>query len=347
MTNIAGISGFFDYLGAQARYFDLGRRIQKLPRDAFVQADQLTHAYPHPYLGHAWLGVVYWTEDSIASPMVWTLKLPLDELGLIVPGERDQFLQQLLLTMGNNVKAAQQGQKLSAVLDNNPYAFTLPKDRQAAFHAKISASLKRAPSQFYQATLEYLQAPDEDGWQALGIQGLADVTARWQDNRALLQRALAEVPTPAFIGLAQLLEHETIDAQLTQVIIDRLAEEAARETPDNALVAAALRGMSHSRAAGLRQQALLKAMALMQQPDVEVVAAIASRCHADLTEPELGLQYLELLAKLGQENFIRVVSDLLALPELKPHLLQAMRHPDRSKPLSAAIGGLFERAQRP
>lgn len=345
MTSVDGITGFFEYLGAQARYFDLGRRIQKLPRETFNRADQLAIPYPHAYLGHAWLGVVYWTEESKNSPMVWSLKLPLDELGYIAPGERDQFLQQLLLTMGNNIKAAQSGKQLSAVLDNNPYAFTLPKDRQAAFHAKISAALKRPPSQFYKATLAYLQAPDEHGWQQLGIQGLADVTARWQDNQVLLREALPNVPSPAFIGIAQLLEHQAIDAKLAQILIDRLNAELAQEAPSSPLVAAAIRGISHSDAAGLRRQALIKAMALMPHADVEVVAAIASRCSADLTDTELGLQFLELLAKLGHDNFIQIIADLMALPELKPSLMQAMRHPNRSEPLMAAIGELFARIQ--
>lgn len=343
MTNVEGITGFFDYMQAQTRYFDLGRRIQKLSKDTFSQVDQLAKPYPHAYLGHAWLGVVFWTEDTQDSPMVWTLKLPLDELGYIAPGDRDQFLQQLLLSMGNNIKAAQNGQQLSAVLDNNPYAFTLPKDRQAAFHAKISAALKRPPSQFYTATQAYLGSPTQDGWQALGIQGLADVTARWQDNLELLRQSLPRLPAPAFIGLVQLLEHESIDAKLSQTLIDRLNQELSTNDPDRALVAAAIRGLSFSNAAGLRRDALTKAMALMQEPDVEVVAAIASRCCADLADTELGLQFLELLAKLGHENFIRVISDLMALPELKANLMQALRHPNRSQTLMSAIGALFER----
>jgi septum formation inhibitor-activating ATPase MinD len=85
-------------------------------------------------------------------------------------------------------------------------------------------------------------------------------------------------------------------------------------------------------------------MALMTTADVEVVAAIASRCYNDLADADLGLQFLELLAKLGHENFIRVITDLMALNELRPHLLQAMRQPKRSQELMEAIGALFEKA---
>ncbi|BFM06446.1 DUF3549 family protein [Halioxenophilus aromaticivorans] len=345
MANVEGITGFFEYLGAEARYFDLGRRIQKLSKEAFTKADQLATPYPHAYLGHAWLGVVFWTQANKASPMVWSLKLPLDEMGFLAPGERDQFLQQLLLSIGSNIQAAQSGQQLSAVLDNNPYAFSLPQDRQAAFHAKVSAILIRPPSQFFQAAHDYLASPNDEAWQNLGIQGLADVTARWQDYQTLLKQGLKQAPAPAFIGFAQLLEHEAINASLCQTLIDRLHCELQTDQPNSNVIAAAIRGMSHSQATGLRRQALIKSMALMAEPDVEVVAAIASRCSADLADTELGLQFLELLAKLGHDNFIQVVADLMALPELKPSLMQALRHPQRSATLMAAIGALFERVQ--
>ena len=346
MNKVEGITGFFKYVGAEARYFDLGRRIQKLSKSDFEKADLLSAPYPLPYLRHAWLGVVFWTKENQSSPMVWSLKLPLDEQGFLAPGDRDKFLQQLLFSIGNNIKAAQMGQKLNAVLENNPYAFTLPEDRQAAFHAKVSAALIRPPSRFYDATKNYLSAPSDDGWQSLGIQGLADIAARWQEHKTLLCTALTKLPAPAFVGFAQLLEHEAIDVKLTQVRIDRLEQELILPIPSNSLIAAAIRGMSHSQAKGLRQQALIKSMALMTEADVEVVAALASRCSGDLANVELGLQFLELLAKLGHENFIQVIADLMALTELRHHLMQALRHPERSETLVAAIGALFERLQQ-
>ncbi|WP_317930597.1 DUF3549 family protein [Halioxenophilus sp. WMMB6] len=345
MNKVEGITGFFKYLGAEARYFDLGRRIQNLPASQFTKADLLQTPYPHPYLRHAWLGVVFWSKQNQESPMVWSLKLPLDEQGFIAPAERDRFLQQLLLSIGSNIQRAQSGHELAAVLDNNPYAFTLPEDRQAAFHAKVSATLKRPPSRFYQPTLDYLAKPSDEGWQSLGIQGLADIAARWQEHQPLLQTALKTVPAPAFIGLAQLLEHEAIDVRLTQVLIDRLEAELGQSQPATNVIAAAIRGISHSQATGLRRQALVKAMAMMPEVDVEVVAAIASRCSDDLADVELGLQFLEMLAKLGHDNFIQVLADLMALPELRPHLMQALRHPNRSETLVEAIGALFKRLE--
>lgn len=346
MAAVEGISGFFNYLGAKARYFDLGRRIQPITRDAFERADRLESPYPFPYLRAAWLGVVFWTEENKQSPMVWSLKLPLDERNQLEPGDRDRFLQQLLLSLGSNIQAAQAGKQLSAVLDNNPYAFKLPEDRQAAFHAKVSAVLKRPASRFQAATLEYLQNPTQDGWQNLGIQGLADVAARWQVHEKLLLNSLPQLPPPAFIGLAQLLEHEAVTAKLAQALINRLIDEVAQPSPNQALVAAAIRGLSFSQATGLRQQALIKALALLQEANVEVVAAVASRCPEDLANAELGMQFLELLASLGHENFIRVLTDLLALPELRPNLLEALRQPNRSATLAGAIGEFFSQLQQ-
>ncbi|GAB2195900.1 DUF3549 family protein [Sessilibacter sp. MAH4] len=345
VTKVEGICGFFEYLGAQARFYDLGRRIRSLSRSEFTSADKLEKPYPLPYLKNAWIGVVFWGKTNVDSPMVWTLKLPLDEQGYLIPADRDKFLQQLLISVGTNWHAAKTGKQLHAVLENNPYAFDLPEDRKASFHSKISAQLKRPPSRFYETTLKYLQSPSDEGWQHLGIQGLADVAARWQDNQELLRNSLKSVPAPAFVGLGQLLEHEQIDAALTQVLINRLHEELKQPEQTKGVIAAAIRGISFSQAKGLRHQALTKSMAVMETVDVEVVAAIASRCCDDLADASLGLEFLELLAKLGDETFIRVIADLMALPELRPHLLQAMRQQNRSQKLVDCIGALFRRIE--
>ncbi|GLS27616.1 DUF3549 family protein [Marinibactrum halimedae] len=352
MEKIEGISGFFKHLGVEARYFDLGRRIRQIDNPVFEKSDLHNAPYPYPYLRSAWLGVVFWSSETHSSPMVWTLKFPLDETNRLHPEDRDRFLQQLLITIGTNLRAAKTGERLQAVLDNNPYSFDLPDDRRASYHAKVSALLGRPPSRFYDDTLKYFQSPDTESWKALGIQGLADVAARWKDNHSLLCQAMSVLPDPAFIGITQLLEHEMLDIKLVTAITERLKSTLSLvQNPENAvingaLIAAGIRGISLSDASYLRQQTLLKVMAVLPKPDVEVIAALASRCYEDLANEEVGLQFLELLAKLGHDNFIQVISDLMSLPEVRPHIMQAFRHTARSETLNAAIGALFNRVQQ-
>lgn len=346
MTQYEGIHGFFSHLDIEAHYFDLGRRITPLATDAFIASDQLLTPYPTPYLQHAWLGVLFWQQGEPQNPMVWTLKLPLDERNLFEPAARDLFLRQLLTTMGKNVEAAKRGENMQAVLDNNPYSFTLPQERQAVFHAKASVLLERQPSRFYQPTLNYLANPTASAWQELSIQGLADVCARWPQHISLLANALPAVPGECFIALCQLLEHEELDAKLVSTIGDRLDACLAAKQQNPMEIAAAIRGMSFSPAVALRRQKLEKTLALLQQPNVEVIAAIASRCSHDLSNPELALAYLELLATLGQANFNQVITDLFSLEELKGPLRTAFRHPQRSTQLIHAIGELLAAANQ-
>ncbi len=340
MSDLTGFSAFFNHLNIDARFFDLGRRVVSLDTQQFVACDQLQQPYPHPYLQHAWLGVLFWEKDEPSNPMVWTIKLPLDEYNLFEPGARDMFLRQLLTTMGKNVAAAKRGENMQAVLENNPYSFTLPQERQAVFHTKAGQTLQRQPSQYYQSTLDYLNAPAQADWQQLSIQGLADVTVRWQQHSELLQNALTVLPAEPYIALCQLLEHEQVDAKLVNAMCQRLdASLTSSRKPME--VAATIRGISYSPASQLRQEKLIKTLALVPEANVEVIAAIASRCSHDLAKPDLALAFLELLATLEQANFNQVVTDLFSLDELKEPLRGAFRNPQRSTRLMNAIGELL------
>ncbi len=343
---LEGFCDFFNLLEIEAHYFDLGRRVTAIEPLAFSECDALNMPYPKPYLNHAWIGILFWEKGNRTSPMVWTIKLPLDEQHYFDIQARDLFIRQLITTMGKNVDAAKRGENMQAVLDNNPYSFTLPQERQAVFHAKASIALQRNPSATYKSCLDYLRSPEMGNWQELSIQGLADITARWEEHRTLLINAIPALPSEAFVALCQLLEHEAIDAKLLNTITQRL-DLCLKETEYKPLeIAAAIRAISYSPAQVLRQQKLEKALALIENVDVEIIAAIASRCSHDLTNPDIALAFLELLVKLGQENFNQVITDLFLLDELKQPLRNAFRHPKRSTQLIQAIGELLAKAQQ-
>jgi hypothetical protein len=78
------------------------------------------------------------------------------------------------------------------------------------------------------------------------------------------------------------------------------------------------------------------------------LVSVSGRCWEDLKDPELGLPYLEALATNpeGQEVFNKVMADLFFLPGLRETVMDALRSPERSDTLAAAIGQFFSALHR-
>ncbi len=336
----ATIAEFLDKMGVVARYFDCGRRIQEIPAKTMHAFEDGDCAYPSPYLHHAWIGLLFWEPETPDTPLLWFLKFPLDEQAKLVPAARNEFLKQLLVTVGHNLQAVQDGEKMQGILDGNPYTFTPPPERQASLHAKAKQLMQLDPSQHYAATCDYLRS-DLSQWQAVGIQGLADVAVRWQQHQDELIQSIPKLPSAPLIALCQCLENEALNGALTKTLTQRINSEREQASPDEAMIAALIRGISTSQAEELRQRCLQSLLADEQAPGIEVVAAIATRCHQDLKNPLLCLPFLEQLAQFPQDTFNRILADLLFLGELRNHILGCFRAGERSQTLAAAIGGLL------
>lgn len=350
---IETLGQLFEQMQVQVRYYDLGRRIEKLSKEQFQSFEELRKAYPKPHLQHALIGVVFWQKETIEQPSVWFLRLPLDEQGLLVPSERDRFLQHLLVAVNNNLNAAKKNEQLNAVLEGNPYTFTPATEKQAAFNAKIKVTLKLAPSQHYAAALDFLNSNDYNQWQNLALQGLADIAARWQqtETRSALLKALPELPAGVLISLCQCLENEAIDAPLTEVLLERIQQELSkteRSDESNAIVAACLRGLSFSVSASNIQQAVdavLHSSDSSAPLNIEIIATLATRLSPQLLCGGNPLVFMELLASHNEQAFIGVMSELLYQPAIREPFISAMRLPDRSEQLSKAIGALLQPSQ--
>lgn len=355
---ISSLSQFLCQSGVETRFYDLGRRISKIGSTDFEAFEMGQIAYPAPYLQQAWLGLVFWVPHQEQAATVWFLRFPLDEQGKLQLPERDRFLQMLVTAVGANLQAARAGENLQAVLEGNPFVFTPPPERQAAFHARIKLTLRQPPSQYYQPVQNYLTAGVMDpqareSWQDLGLQGFADVAVRWQkkDTYGPLLKALPLLPAPVLTSLCECLENEAVDAKVATALVQRLeplfnGQGNTADDETSKLVAATVRALSNSIATGMRQQLLSRLIGseLAQAP--EVMVAIATRCGDDLLEPSLTLPFLELLARYPQQTFNRVMADLLFQPHLRTALLTAFRNPERSEPLSRAIGALLQPKQQ-
>lgn len=344
-TDFTSIQGFIKSSGASYRVFDLGRRVEKLSSDWFQRFEAGQEAYHYPFQRQAWLGILFWNQAEIQEHFIWFIKLPLDETGKLSLSARDDFLKILIEKIGDNLIKAQKGEKLHYVLADNPYTFSPKQDRLAMFHAKAAKTVGNQASQFYNEVQEYLRRGALDEWQTLGLQGIADFVARLDDdnNARVLKNALEQMPIEPYGAFASMLEHEKIGVELAETIQQRLRRALQQNEPGLAEVVTGLRAISCSSAEGLRKPLLLDVLSRPIGRNVEILAAIASRCWHDLRDQDLVVTYLEALAEneLGQDAFNQLLADLMFIPGLRQGFLQAFRHPQRSASLSQKMGGMF------
>ncbi|WP_226648468.1 DUF3549 family protein [Microbulbifer variabilis] len=355
MSESGTLSALIEEADFKLRWFDLGRRLQAVPKSIAEAFEAGQKAWPYPYLRQAWSGLLLEPTEG-GEPAVWFLRFPLDEQGMLQLQARDGLLRALAqeLKQGPSSESAVQ---LDQLLQQSGLLYTPSSERQAAFHAYTGKLLKRAPSAHYAAVLDYFGNPQNSRWDNLALQGIADLATRWELQKELLLRELPHIAAPVFINLCHCLENEAVDHQLVEVIATRARESLkidAQDTPDFTVIAAAVRGISNSPAQGLRhtlQQELLEA--LQQQPSssgarpvsvqpIELLTAIGSRCPQDLEDQPLARLWLNTLAQSNnQSTFNLLLSDLMFLPRVRASLLSILRDPTRDETLAQAFGNFL------
>lgn len=346
MQAINTLSDFFHKSHTRYRVYDMGRGIRKLSQEQFEQFEAGELPYPFPLQQHAWLGILGWSEQNREEQFIWFLKFPLDETARLIQATRDDFMGRLMQTIGHNIQAVREGAELQDGLNESPYGFKPKESTMAAFHAKALHSLNQPPSRFYDHARSYFAGePGYDQWAFVGVQGIADVATRLEENDNLEQvlKALPQLPPPALIALCGFLENEAIPTVLAEALQQRLNRVLAEGTPDFHLVAALLRAFSQSKGKGLRDQAIRSALNSQHRHDINLLAAIAARSWESLTDEQLAHDYVEALAlnNLGLEAFIQIMADLLYIPGMRSSLLAQLRNPERSEALSKAVGEMF------
>ncbi|MFT6917286.1 MAG: hypothetical protein ACJAWL_003644 [Motiliproteus sp.] len=347
MQPLQTLSDFIQSTDASCHLFDMGRRVSTLSGASFQRFEQAQTPYPLPYLQQAWIAVLLWNPDQPLQQVIWFLKLPLDEQGLLVQAARDDFLRRLLRSVGD------QGLEQLAEQDplkDNPFAFTPDPGKMAAFHAQAGLLLKQPASAFYQPGRDYLSGlRGYDNWQALGLQGIADICSRLShdSNAAVLSRAIEHLPLAPLEAFAAQLEHLPPPEPISQALSRRLELSLAADDCGPVTLAALLRGLSLSHSEALRQDALRKILASRFAPELEVLAATAGRCWQDLREPDLCNAFLEALARnsAGQSGFNQILAELLFIPGMRSHIMTGLRNPERSDILAGALGGFFAQAR--
>ncbi len=336
MTQVSGITDFLNQAGTQFRVFDMGRRIQQIDPDTFLAFEQGEAPYPYPLQQQAWLGFIVWTEGSTQDLIIWFLRFPLDATGKLTQGIRDDFLLRLI-----EQKEKQQDD------ESNPYGYKPKQEHMASFHAKAAKLLDQPASSYYEHARDYFSGkPGYDQWAFVGYQGIADVAARLDEdhNAAQLVTAILEMPNQPFEALAQCLEHEAIDDDISQSIASLVPAELAKADCNANLVSLYIRALSNTRNRELLKQVLQQVLDNPVGSNPEVLASISGRCWLALQDEGTIALFLEALANCseGQEFFNLVIVDLINIPGMQDSIHKAVRSTERSVKLSQAIGELFK-----
>lgn len=346
MKEIQTVGDFLERSGARYQVFDMGRRVIPIDTALFEAFECFETPYPYPLQQQAWIGLLGWHEDGAAEQFIWFLRLPLDELGCLVPAARHDFIYRLLEHLGASREARVQGGELQDMLAESPYGFRPPQNRMAVFHAKALCHLDLPPSRFYAAAREYLSGTlGYEQWRFLGVQGLADVCARrdHDGNHGLLAVALPELPGTPWGVLCECLENEALDPGLVKVIATRLRGELRQAEPDRGIITAGLRAISYAPDGAARQALEAELLAAPIATDIELLAAIAGRCWEDLLNPPLAVSYFEALARsdTGDAGFGAIMADLLYLPGMREPLMHILRGGGHSARLAKRLEGFL------
>ncbi len=333
MTEITTLTQFLNAANTQFEVYELGRRVQHIDNLAFAQIEQQACPYPAPIQGHAQFAIVFW--DASEQHYIWFLKLPLDERGLLSPAPRTQFIRMVLEALGSDLT-----QPLSETdqdkLANHPFAFKPAPEKLALFNALVKKQLAKPASPQYEFAYQYLSgqhAPER--WQDVGLQGIADICARANelDHQQHIENAFKHCAIEVQIALCQQLEHLAITEKLAECLLLKFRQV---EVEHQLYFMRALASQPQ-----FAQQAV-QYLAEQDKLDELALITIAGRNWTVLKDDQTRTLYLEALAKQDQRFFNQIFADIVAIPAIRTQLLMALRDPERSSTLSAAIGGLFK-----
>jgi len=327
------ITHFLQTGGFNYRVFDMGRKIDHISSEDFESIEGQKQVYPAPFQKKVWLALLFWEDDKQDEAVIWFLQFPIDELGFLKQEARDAFLIDLLEQTGKNIQAKQKGMQALDELKESPFAFKPNPDRLAMFHALATKQLDQVPSPYYQHTRDYLSGKaGYEQWQFLGLQGIADVVARLNEdeNESLLAKAIGLMPETPLVSFCSALENTNPQDSLAEVLVEKL-EEVLKQGSNNQLVAMLLRALSGAKSEHLRHEMLLVVLSSSFGKDIEVMVAISGRAWNDLRSRSVREAFITNLAHQNQMAFDAILSDLMMIPDMRELVLDEIKNLEQSE----------------
>lgn len=344
-ANIETISQLLDLSDSNYRLFDMGRRIEKLSKEQFKKIELNQLPYPSPSQGHAFIAIAFWKKKSVAR-YLWLLKLPLDEQGLLNQGTRNHFIAIIIQALGADL-SQETTKEQEDLLSANPYLFTPAQYKLASLNSKIKVDLKQEASDYFLPFLDYISEKTAwHNWQAVGVQGITDFAARINQAQHTKQliHALPYLPNEVLIPLCGALENEVYSIELISSLLLMLTSVLKNDTESNTtsplqtqLLRALAANSQHRHCLDFIDKLLAQS-----QISTEILIILSGRCWLVLANKKRLMCYLEhLVTSDDNALFVSIFRDLVAIPTIRPFILECMRAPQRSPELTKAIGQLF------
>lgn len=338
MSTIDTIYHLLSLSNSQYRIYDIGRKIDKLPKKLFEQVEMCQQPYPFPSQGHAFLAIAFW-QKPLNIPYLWFVKLPLDERGLLNQGARNHFIAIIVEALGSDL-SVDPTEKQEELLKSNPYHFTPAQYKLAALNSLLKADLKQPASSFFEHCQHYFngQLPWQE-WQDIGVQGIADFAARLDSkNQLALCNAIPHLPKEVLQPLCSAIENQTLSIALIEIIIGEFKIQNAAGNTENLsyLIRALASSIQHPYCIEFIDALLVSKLS------EELLITIAGRCWQVLNDKSRLMLFLENIAMHKEHDlFNAIFKDLVAIPIIRPILFACIREQQRSDDLAKAIGTLF------
>ncbi|RUO25403.1 hypothetical protein CWE09_01315 [Aliidiomarina minuta] len=330
--------------------FDLSRLVRRIENEEFAAMEAGMMPFPTPMQQHAWLGIVFWHKARKDQPYVWFAKFPLDERGLLSHGARQHYLQIIVEALGRDI-TAQAAPEQEELLKQNPYIFTPPEQKRAAFHAKVGILLEQSASIYYEEAEAYISGHNSSQkWQDLGVQGLHDVASRLSLNPKVAERIATHFeqwPEQFQHALSNVLEHHLMPSGLVSNL-NSLLQKDINNGPGKLSVhlLRSLASAADSKAVQLSvRQLLSKPLPSSLAQDLLII--VAARCWPALQDSKARQLYIERLSDCAPELFPHLFADLVGIPQQRPHLLQILRsHKEQPESVQQALAQMTQQVQQ-
>lgn len=306
------------------RIFDVGRVIQPISTQAFLELENGQQPAPFPRQNSVWFAIAFWQANNALSmsanqPYIWFLRFDIDEQGKIVAATRNHFLQLI-------VESLQRDPSLREGLPNNPYVFTPNENLRAQLSAKIKQLLGINTSAAVKQISQYINAPGAYDWRTLSKQDVFDAANALINEPQLLQRLISNWSQLANEFIESLLiacENIDLPTEFESFILTLFNSPPYTEHSLRALQA-----LTSSSANPMVLAKLFEILNSAEAADINVLSVIAGRFGHQLSPALLRLffQRCEALEKANEENQAVVTGfyqDLVRIPAIRSHMIRA------------------------
>lgn len=342
---MSSISALLDSSNAEWHVYDLNQNLREISHQTFTAFEQTSSAYPYPLHQKACFAVVFRAKAlapllHAEMPFIWFLRFNLDEASKLQQAERDHFVSLVVAALGTQLLDQQE----QSTLDNHPYSFKPNDYKMAALTSRIRVDMDLPPTQFYSAALSYFhQLGDNQAWEQLAVQGIADFAFRLHenDNAHKLSLRLPELPIAVFEPLSQLLECVNVPALLAEKL--GWLGKTALENNNERLALACLHSLCGPVQSNFRHEWLRQLLTSNEAVSGNVLLIICARCPQELEEETLRHHfYKKLLSNAQGESYSEVIlKNLLQTPNIGELIRTDLKQSQLPEALKQIIHRLF------